>query len=282
MKGKHASQPRTDEAKIIALPRKQRLGRIPRPENATAGNQRSRFRILKFLNDSGSISWRVQGMDRQGKYIRQNFADLREAQCQQVALEAEYHRRQPDDPTVRATRLTEAQLRLAETAFARLECDEDVIRATDWWLRGGKAQAVVNSPRLDQAVQQFDAWLADPSTPLRPRTKGNLHTRIRIFGNSAPNLPVNEFTPEIIETYLQQRKVSLSSKDNDKRAVARFFSWCCERPRRWTAMNPCREVRIKLGERPPPPSSPSTSANDSFVAPKLTKTGRWSHLSSSP
>jgi len=59
-------------------------------------------------------------------------------------------------------------------------------------------------------------------------------------------------SPEIIEEFLGKLKVSLVTRDNYKRAVSRFFSWCIERPRRWTATNPCREIRIEKGEKQPP------------------------------
>ena len=54
-------------------------------------------------------------------------------------------------------------------------------------------------------------------------------------------------------SYLDKRsKVSVATKINDRLAVSRFFSWCMERKRRWTAINPCHAVRLEKDERPPP------------------------------
>jgi integrase len=51
---------------------------------------------------------------------------------------------------------------------------------------------------------------------------------------------------------LGKRTVSAKTKDNDRRAISRFFSWCIERPRRWAAMNPCREIRTARCDDVPP------------------------------
>jgi integrase len=72
------------------------------------------------------------------------------------------------------------------------------------------------------------------------------------FGNSVANVRLSEATTEFIERFLDGRKVRQSTKHNDKRALSRFFSWCIERPRRWITANPCREIRIQLGEQKPP------------------------------
>src|SRR5258706_2011397 len=73
-----------------------------------------------------------------------------------------------------------------------------------------------------------------------------------VLKNWVSNHRVADFTPELIEQFLATRNTSASGKDTDKRAVSRFFSWCIERPRRWTRINPCKEVKIELGEKKPP------------------------------
>jgi len=84
------------------------------------------------------------------------------------------------------------------------------------------------------------------------RTKANLRLRLNAFAGSVGNLRVADFTPDALEAYLGQRNLSPASKDNDRRAVSRFFSWCIQRPRRWATTNPCREVRVARGEKAPP------------------------------
>jgi hypothetical protein len=238
-------------ANIVVLPTP-RLGRIPKPENASAQTHRQRFRILEFKNSGGTIAYRVQGMTREGKYIRQNYVDLKEAQCRQIELEADYLKRQPEDPSIRATRLSDTQLRIAEAAFHRLDSDDELLLAVNHWLQHGRNQTKVDSPRLDEAAKQFNTWLAGTECPLRERTRANLRLRLNAFANSVGNLRVADFTPDAVEAYLAKRNLSAASKDNDRRAVSRFFSWCIQRPRRWGTANPCREVRIAKGEKPPP------------------------------
>jgi integrase len=79
-------------------------------------------------------------------------------------------------------------------------------------------------------------------------SRKNLRRRVNVFINSVSNVRVADVTPDTIDAYLSKRGVSPKSKDNDRRAVSRFFSWCIDRPRRWASMNPCREVRIAQGE----------------------------------
>src|SRR5205814_9872177 len=63
---------------------------------------------------------------------------------------------------------------------------------------------------------------------------------------------VNEITPEVIDGYLDKRKVSPATKDNDRRAISGFFTWCADRKRRWATSNPCALVRVEQAEKAPP------------------------------
>jgi len=213
---------------------------------------KQRFKIIPFLNRGGTKSWRVAGVKRDGTRVRENFCDVQAAECKLVELQTEWLA-QRTDTAIRATKLNETQLRIAETAFLRLgdEADHELLRAVDYWLRHGRAQSVVESPRLDDAVQAFKAWL-DATETLRPRSKQNLRVRVNVFGNSVHNLHVADITPETVENFLAKRKADAVTRDGDKRALSRFFSWCIERPRRWLATNPCSAVKIERGEKAPP------------------------------
>ena len=218
---------------------------VPTPKKERHRAQ-ERFQITEFENESGSTSYRVGGYKRDGTRVRENYADLKAAQCRQVELLADYHRRQPEESSIRATRLSETQVRLAEAAFMRLDHDEEILSAIDHWLKHGRQTAVAESPRLDDAFTQFSAWL--DNCPLRDLSRKNLRRRVNVFINSLPNMRVADVTPDTIDAFLSKREVSPKSKDNDRRAVSRFFSWCIDRPRRWAAMNPCREIRIPQAE----------------------------------
>jgi site-specific recombinase XerC len=217
-----------------------------------------RFKVVLYENRTGSKSWRVAGIKRDGSRVRENYADPKEAHLRQVELEGEFHARETET-ILRATRLTDTQVHLAELAFARLSDDADLPRAVDNWLKHGKQHAVAESPRIDEAVEKFKSWLDGESEEnghghctLREHSRHGLRIRVGIFANSIGNLRVNDLTPDIVENFLGNLKVSPVTRDNYRRAVSRFFSWCIERPRRWTVVNPCREIRIDKGERPPP------------------------------
>lgn len=220
---------------------------------------RNRFRVLPFINaGTGSKSWRVAGTKRDGTRIRENYANPNDANYRQVELEGEFLARQTD-MTLRATRLTDVQISLAELAFSKLSDDADLPPAVDYWLKHGKQSHVAESQRIDEAVEKFKTWLDAPQDAngngictLREHSRTGLRVRVNIFANSIGNLRVNDITQEVIENFLGKLKVSAVSRDNYKRAISRFFSWCIERPRRWTAVNPCREIRIEQSEKAPP------------------------------
>lgn len=210
-----------------------------------------RFKIQEFQNRSGTQSWRVSGIKRDGLRIRENFAEVEPAQCRQIELETEYLRGHAET-NIRATKLSAEQVQLAEVAFIKLGDDwQRLLDAVDHWNQHGKHMAVAESPRIDDAVNQYQKWLKE-SSGFRDATKRHWKTRMNVFKNSVGNHRVSDFTPELIEEFLETRKTSASGKDTDKRAVSRFFSWCIERPRRWSRANPCKEVKIKMGKKQPP------------------------------
>lgn len=201
----------------------------------------SRFRILEFVNPSGSTAWRVTGSKRDGKQVRENFKDLPSAQCRQVELETEYLRGHTET-AIRATKLTPEQLQLAEVAFIKLGDDwMRILDAVDHWKKHGN-QSLGESPRIDDAVTQFAEWLKK-TDELRDRTKDNLRVRVTVFANSIGNVRVSDITPDMIYAYLEKRNVGKASKENDRRVLSRFFGWCIDRPRRWIAANPARKEK---------------------------------------
>lgn len=227
-------------------------------EKKQAARADSRFKILEFTNPrTGSSSWRVSGIKRDGARIRDNFSNLQAAQVRQIELETEWLARE-SQPAIRATKLSETEIRLAEAAFARLETPDEILSAVDAWLQHGKAQSVKQSFKLDEAVAEFrkamdEGKLTDrEGHKLRDHSTRNLRIRVDMFANSVGNVTVSTITPEFVEQYLDKRKGSGITRDNDRRAISRFFSWCIERPRRWMASNPAREVKVAREEKPPP------------------------------
>ena len=205
---------------------------------------KSRFKILSFINPrTGSPSWRVTGTRRNGERIRENFARSDDAQFRQTELEGEYHAAN-GVATLRATRLTDEQVGIAEAAFKRLDQDTDLMTAVDHWLRTGKPATIKESPRLDEALKAFADWL-DTTTELRTLTKYRLRNRATHFVTNASNLRVTDVLPEHIEKYLAQQNVTANTKDGYCRAISSFFTWCMKGKRHWCVNNPCYAVEIE-------------------------------------
>ena len=204
---------------------------------------KARFKIIPFTNPrTNTPSWRVTGTRRNGKRIRENFARAEEAQFRCTELEGEFHAAN-GVAALRATRLTDEQVGIAEAAFKRLEQDGDLITAVDHWLRTGKPKSIKESPRLDEALKTYVDWLAT-TTDLRILTKYHLRNRATHFVNNVGNLRVTDVLPEHIEKYLAQQEVSANTKDGYCRAISSFFTWCMKGKRHWCVNNPCYAVEI--------------------------------------
>lgn len=225
---------------IVALdPNCVLLAVAPKPRTETATIE-PRFKIKAFTNASETKSWRVDGYKRDGTRVRQNFADVKKAQAAQLDLETEYLRGERSNE-LQATKLEPEQLSLAEAAIIRLGDDwRKLPLAVEHWLKTGQ-QIPVESKKLDEAVKQFKEWL--DKEDFRDRTKQNLRTRVNVFANSVPNLNLQDITPDTIFGYLEKRAVAKASKDNDRRALSRFFVFCMDRPRKWIATNPARKEK---------------------------------------
>lgn len=226
---------------------------------------RNRFRVTEFTNTrTGSKSWRVSGIKRDGSRVRENHLDPKDAQLRQIELEGEFLARQSDS-TLRATRLTDTQIHIAEVALSKLDDDADLLRAVDYYLKHGKQHYVAESVRMDEAVKKFKQWLdgegdgtGNGHCTLREHSRAGLGRRVEIFGNSINNSRVNEINPDTVEDFLnklrtrQVNPVSAVTCDNYRRDISRFFTWCIQRPRRWTVTNPCKEIRVAKDEQKPP------------------------------
>jgi integrase len=224
-----------------------------RPARPKYTGLRQRFSVLPFTNErTGSLSWRVGGIRRDGTRVRENHTDPEMARLRCLELETAFHNAENLEPAaLRATKLPADALRLCEAAVARLEKPEDILVAVDHWLRVGRQQPAVTAPRLDDAAEQFVAWL-ESAPALRPSTRKNLRSRVGIFVGSTGNMRISEITADTVENFLAARPVSSVTRDNDRRALSGFFTWCAARPRRWLSANPCHMVTVAHRPRPEP------------------------------
>lgn len=239
-----------------------KTARASQPENVIKLPQRKRheavidgrFKVVPFTNRSGNQSWRVTGYKRDGSRIRENFVAEAAARCRHIELETEYLRGHAET-VIRATKLSAEQIQLCEVAMIKLGDDwQHILDCVDSWKRHGKQHAVTESPRLDDAVKQYLAWLDSKDCTLAESTARKYRYRVgTTFRNSVPNHRVSDFTPDDIQNFVTTRSTGPQDRDTLKRAVSSFFSWCIERPRRWAMVNPCREVKVAIPHRDKPP-----------------------------
>ncbi len=179
---------------------------------------------------------------------------------------------------MRATWLTAEQLKECEWAVHQLPEPDEHRRAVQWWVDYGRVQSIANRQsnniRLDDAVVAFRAYL-EKAVDLRDATRRNLRYRVAMFVSEVGNLPLSEITPECVESWLGSRKTSAVTKDNDRRALARFFTWCTQRPQRFIVSNPCREIRVAKPEREAPEIYPMRKALRILAAARRFRKGRF-------
>ncbi len=137
------------------------------------------------------------------------------------------------------------QVGIAEAAFKRLEQDQDLITAVDHWLRTGKPKTIKESPRLDEALKEYTAWLA-ATTELRSLAKKRLRSRLAHCVSNSANSRVTDVLPLHIEKYLARQDVTANTKDGYCRAISSFFSWCMQGKRHWCVNNSCAGIFARV------------------------------------
>lgn len=234
------------------------------------------FRIAEFENRGGSKSWRVCGWLR-GKRFRENFGSLKAAEARRLELEGERLGQQSPE-VLRATWLSGEQLKSAEWAVFRMPDPDELRRAVEFWQRSGRAQSKATEHaagmRLDDAVAAFEKHL-DGAVDLREASRRNLRYRVRMFASEVGDVRLEDVTPERMESWLDSRKASAVTRDNDRRAIARFFAWCVERPQRFLVANPVREVRVAKPERGEPQIYPLRTVMRILAAARRFRGGRF-------
>lgn len=224
------------------------------PNRAKSSSRQSAFLVTPFTNPcAGSVVYRVSGT-LDGKRVRENFRTRQAAEARRTALEALRLGTQNPE-SVQATWLSREQLQVAESIFTRIPEVAEVRQAIDFWTTTGKAQAQATvhaiDLRLNDAVARFNEHL-EGAVHLRDGSRRNLRYRVKMFASGLGNVPLARITPETIEAWLDERKAGPTTRDNDRRAVGRFFQWCIERPQRFLAANPAQVVRVHKPERAEP------------------------------
>ena len=126
----------------------------PVAQRRRPSSRKSRFKVIPFINPSGARVWQVSGCKLDGTRIRENYRDENEARCRQIDLEAEFLQ-EPRQTSIRATKLSDDQLQLAELAVLRLgEEWGHLVDAVDQW-KEKSHRVSPHSPSIHEAIQQY-------------------------------------------------------------------------------------------------------------------------------
>ncbi len=234
------------------------------------------FVVRPFTYPSGRVVWEVRGY-LDGKRTREYFDTQGQAETRRVELELlRIGRKAVEIP--RSTWLSHEQLKVAEWVFTRTTEPAEVRTAMEYWSKIGKNAVAATEHAagvtLDEAVAKFEEYLRT-AVDLRDATKRNLKYRAAMFASEVGNLELSKITPGTVEGWLATRKASPVTRDNDRRALARFFSWCIARPQRFLVSNPCREVRVAKPEKGEPEIYSLTEVHRLLAAARRFRGGRF-------
>lgn len=207
------------------------------------------FTVAEHQNASGTTSWRVTGTKLDNTRIRLNFTTEAQARAEKNALDREALN-EGSPQKLLATTLSPQQLRMAELAFGKVKEDE-FLAAVDYWVEREPVR-LSKAPPVSDAVKAFTDWL-DATKSLRELTKGNLRERVTALLKDYGGFKLTDMTAKLVRQLLGERKgISEVTRDNDKRALSRFFSWCIHPDREWLEFNPCTKIKIEKPEKGEP------------------------------
>ena len=197
------------------------------------------FRIRKIVARDHGVSYQtfqVVGY-LNGERVRKKFKSRPEALAELNRLGVQAANSDGNEVLPVNTRLTLAQVRLAEVAFERLGA-HSLPDAVEWFLANYRPPSV--EMVLEKAITAFNADRA-----------GNVSLAVvkdyrMIFGMLAKAFPgrlVSSITSEELEALMRTRGRAKKSWNNLRCYIAAFFSFCAHDARRWVLKKPTDPIR---------------------------------------
>src|SRR6516165_1720724 len=195
-------------------------------------------------------TWRIDGYGLDGKRVRFASQDKQAALLQLRVLQTNVHNAEVKNPyRVVNTKLSDEQLRDAETAFALLgDRGIALVEAVKAALDGDAFSARLNPMPFADAVK---AYLLDIKDRVRPRT---LRTRRQTLGwleDFAQSPLLSSITVEMVKKFLATKRAqngidpaTLKTRKNIRADLGAFFNWAIDQ--KWLSINPAYK-----GSRPP-------------------------------
>jgi integrase len=190
---------------------------------------KERFHIVEFVNPSGKIAYRVAGYKPDGSRARENFKTQEEAIGRKAELDIEAANIVTTTATrMKATRLTDEQVKDAESAVAKLRDkfpDKTLLTCVEHFVANYRES--VNQISVKAA---FDLFIADREKQnRRPDTLRNLRGRLGMFSRRYGSKHVAEVSHDDCREFVFREGTSPRNQINDRLAVSNFLNWCVRR-----------------------------------------------------
>jgi len=206
----------------------------------------------KYTNPSGSVSWRVTGRLRNGDRVRKNYTEEIEAIQAVADFEAELLG-QPDVPKSQRTRLSPAQLAVAEAAIQAADGRDISVIVTHYLALESRAKSkdvdlnaaisfVEGHYRSEiQTISVLTAYgeFVSGRSPGSAKTKSHYESCLSLLLKPDPNKALHTFTVSDIEKILNRYK-NVNSKRTYRRAFSTFFGWAIRH--HYCPEDPCKRL----------------------------------------
>jgi integrase/recombinase XerD len=187
------------------------------------GIAKERFHISHFTNPSGETAFRVAGYKPNGERVRENFKTQEEAVGRKAELDIEAANIVTTTATrLKATRLTDPQIKQAEYAFSKVD---DLNVVLDFFFANYREP--VRQIAVKDAIDQFIADRTKQNR--RPDTLRNLRGRLGMFGRLYGEKKVAEVTNDDCREFVFRKGTSPRNQINDRLAASNFLNWCVRR-----------------------------------------------------
>lgn len=169
-----------------------------------------------------------------GARIRRQFKTREEAEGERDTLEVSGSN--TAGPLIRrlSTRLSEAQVRTAETIF---DLVPDPLAAVQWY------KANYRSPIAEMPLEAArDAFIADRTPHISTVQLRDYKRTLRLFVAAFPTRAIHTINTAEVQAYLTGLRVGPKAFNNNRTNLNAFFAYSCHASRKWAAENPVAGV----------------------------------------
>lgn len=203
------------------------------------------FAIIRFVNHSGALSWRLSGW-LAGVRVRRNFKTREEAAAEKQSLEIQAIQGAAGFRAATTT-LTDAQLRNAEDAFRRLEGrSHSLLFYLDYALSNYREPS--QEMPLSEAISAYVVFKTKEleRTLISSVQVRSIKDELKYLQQHFPTGSVSQLTTANLTTYLERGNPGLKTYNNRRALVSTFVKYAYQQD--WLVTNPIEKTphhRIK-------------------------------------